>query len=693
MNDDVPNIDTDPSESLGAPIVRALRLQTRSWEQGPVIQVEQLLQQFPDLAQQPEAILDLIHNEIFCLRRSGQHPELSTYLSRFPNLAEKMKIQWEVDRLLFDDSLTDLNGTRNSVGTRPRSHSLNFLDVPAILGSYQILEMLGEGGMGAVFKAHHVHLGKVVALKILSPRVTGSATSVARFKREMKAVGSLIHPNIVQAFDAGEVDGIHYIAMELIEDIDLHRLVREQGPLSVADACAAVCQVAAALAAAHAVGVVHRDIKPSNMMMTNGQIKLLDLGLARLVEAEGPSADLTSVTQTFGTPDFMAPEQWDDARFVDHRADLYSVGCTLYFLLSGRPPYGTEVHPTATRKMKAHLLEPIPDLREVRGDLPDAVVTIYNTLMAKDPSKRFSSADELRQALLPYISGDALGSHSAARTAFARQDHGDAIVPPTAPQSLPRRSKYVPGYWGRTRLRNSLIATGLILSLLSLSYSYWPNAGDSQTHSSPVTPLHVVQNPASILAPESISPRGDDESATSLTAMKRSLQLWQLISPQAVADGHFEDVKVEGDLVSLDATGRSRQLWIDFQKYERVDLIAQMSLRIRNPTAEGSFKFVLLPQGQWNNEYYFQVRNEQGQASINISFHDKSGQKILVTQPIELKDEFIDINLTFTKDRVSAKVGGQPVLETPRTLPLAGTSAIAVGGWLVELKRPMVIVY
>ena len=211
---------------------------------------------------------------------------------------------------------------------------------------YKLLAKLGEGGMGAVYKALHTRLDKVVALKVLPAERMRDAGAVARFEREMKAVGKLDHPNIVRAMDAGEEDGMHFLVMEYVEGLDLSQLAKNTGPLPVADACELVRQAALGLAEAHEHGLVHRDIKPSNLMLAKPKkkkgeptVKILDLGLALLSEALAPDAGgLTTSGQMMGTIDYMAPEQGGDSHQVDIRADIYSLGATLYRLLTGIAP-------------------------------------------------------------------------------------------------------------------------------------------------------------------------------------------------------------------------------------------------------------------------------------------------------------------------------------------------------------------
>ena len=187
----------------------------------------------------------------------------------------------------------------------------------------------------------------------------------------MEAIGRLNHNNIVRATDAGEADGVHYLVMELIDGIDLARLVRLAGPLPVAAACELVRQAAVGLQYAHENGLVHRDIKPSNLLLSvNGELKISDLGLALLNRDERASGELTVTGQVMGTADYMAPEQWEDSHAVDIRADLYSLGCTLYTLLAGRPPFAGPKHRSALRKMAAHAKELVPPITDHRADVP-----------------------------------------------------------------------------------------------------------------------------------------------------------------------------------------------------------------------------------------------------------------------------------------------------------------------------------
>lgn len=283
------------------------------------------------------------------------------------------------------------------------------------LGQYDLLEKLGEGGMGVVYRARHRLMEQVVAVKVLHAERLGSPAAVERFRREIRALARLNHPNIVRAQYADEAAGSHFLVMEHITGSDLADVLRRRGPLPVGMACAIAVQVAGALQHAHENGLVHRDLKPSNLMLTpDGQVKVLDLGLALV--CEGPTGEgLTSSGQVMGTYDYMAPEQWDDVRTVDVRADLYSLGCVLCFLLTGDPPFGGGKSTRPTVKMKAHATQPPPPVRQRRPDVPAALDAVIQRLLAKRPSQRYATPAEAAAALEPFATSAGPGSSETVR--------------------------------------------------------------------------------------------------------------------------------------------------------------------------------------------------------------------------------------------------------------------------------------
>ena len=276
--------------------------------------------------------------------------------------------------------------------------------VPERVGPYRILRLIGCGGMGAVYEARHTKLDRIVALKILPSPMTVDREYQERFDREARVIAKLDHPNIVRATDAGNVDGIPYLALELLDGVDIARLVRSVGRLPLADAVEIAVQAARGLAHLHEHGVVHRDVKPSNLMLTSdGTVRILDFGLALTSEATGrPNGRLTGITY-LGTHDYMAPEQWVDPTTVTAKVDCYGLGCVLYQMLSGQPPLvSPKMSPQA--KMKAHLEQPIPSIRD-RWDVPGALAELVNRMLAKDPERRPTSAE---------IAGELTGLRGAA---------------------------------------------------------------------------------------------------------------------------------------------------------------------------------------------------------------------------------------------------------------------------------------
>ncbi len=296
----------------------------------------------------------------------------------------------------------------------PRSEPAATADTTAAfvreLGEYELLEKLGEGGMGAVYKARHRRLDKIVAVKVLPPDRMADPLALARFDREMRAVGRLTHPNIVQAFDAREIGGTHFLAMEYVAGMDLGDVVLNGGAMRIADACEVVRQMASGLVCAHENGLVHRDIKPSNAILTpGGQVKLLDLGLARLsggpTNVEASRGEMTTSGTAMGTADYMAPEQATDSHTADIRADLYSLGCTLYKLLSGKPPFSGPKYKNNMEKIMGHLRDVPPPITLLRTDVTADLAAVIDRMMAKDREQRFATPQEVVDALQPFASG------------------------------------------------------------------------------------------------------------------------------------------------------------------------------------------------------------------------------------------------------------------------------------------------
>jgi serine/threonine-protein kinase len=278
-----------------------------------------------------------------------------------------------------------------------------------ILGQYRILDEVGRGGMGRVFKAEHTTMLRVVALKVLAAHLTRTERARELFQREVRAAAKLVHPHIVTAFDANQADDRCYLVLEYIDGPNLAALVRDLGPLAVGQACEFVRQAALGLEHARVLGVVHRDIKPSNLLVQppvggtlaeGGIVKITDFGLARLgeeaelVDPRRPAGDLV-----MGTPDYLSPEQGRNLAAADIRSDLYSLGCTMYFLLTGEVPFPGG---TPLEKLERHAaVEPEP-VEQLRPVVPPGVAALVRRLMAKNPADRPQTPAELAEAMEPF---------------------------------------------------------------------------------------------------------------------------------------------------------------------------------------------------------------------------------------------------------------------------------------------------
>lgn len=292
---------------------------------------------------------------------------------------------------------------------------------------YRILRRLGGGGMGTVYEAEHRLMNRRVALKVIRPELLSSPQAVLRFQREVQAAAKLVHPHVVTAFDAEQAGQSHFLVMEFVEGSDLAEIVRRRGPLPVVEACECIRQAAIGLQHAYEHGMVHRDIKPGNLMVAEGRgmrgegrdkdalmlpsplaarpsshIKILDFGLARFASEsfEHLASGNTSVGAVLGTPDYMAPEQARNAHAADIRSDIYSLGCSLHFLLTGQV-----LHPgsgSVVEKALAHIDQDVEPLAKFRSDIPPGLQTVLDRMTAKKPAERYATPAEVAAALTPF---------------------------------------------------------------------------------------------------------------------------------------------------------------------------------------------------------------------------------------------------------------------------------------------------
>ncbi len=345
------------------------------------------------------------------------------------------------------------------------------------LGKYKLLGLLGTGGMSSVYLAEHVLMQRRVAIKVLPKNRVEDTSYLARFHREARAAAALDHRNIVRAYDVDNEGSVHYLVMEYVDGRNLQIIVQEDGPLDYFSAAEYIRQAAEGLAHAHQAGLIHRDVKPANLLVDQKNvIKLLDLGLARFTDEDKASLTVTFDENVLGTADYLAPEQALDSHGVDARADIYGLGCSLYFLLTGHPPF---VGGTLPQRLMMHQKEQPPSILLDRPDAPPELIEICMKMMEKKPERRYQSAAEVAQTLANWLvacdqrveladdgwsSGkmsreilgkaairkrkEALSRPSAARSGTSPRDSGPArvsTVPPTPLERPPSLMDTSPG--------------------------------------------------------------------------------------------------------------------------------------------------------------------------------------------------------------------------------------------------------
>ena len=270
-----------------------------------------------------------------------------------------------------------------------------------VLGKYKLLRLLGAGGMSSVYLAEHMTLHNKVAIKVLPVKRVEQSSYLARFEREAQSSARLNHPHIARAFDLDTSGSIHFIVMEYIDGTDLHARVKQNGPLPIREAADFIRQAALGLHHAHEEGLVHRDIKPANLMVDKrGHVKILDLGLALANDDEEASLTKEHDEKVLGTADYLSPEQARDSHKADRRSDIYSLGCTLYYLLVGKAPFAKG---SLAERIRAHMNEPAPNLLDARPDVPAAIVELYFRMMEKHPDARQQTAQEVADSLASWL--------------------------------------------------------------------------------------------------------------------------------------------------------------------------------------------------------------------------------------------------------------------------------------------------
>ena len=345
-----------------------------------------------------------------------------------------------------------------------------------IFGKFKVLRLLGEGGMGRVFLAEDQMLRRQVALKVLPRKASQNESLLKRFHREAQALARLNHDNIVRVHDVDSREDTHYIVMEYVSGVDLSRKVVKEGPLDESTTVKYARQVAVGLAHAHDNELVHRDVKPANLLLdSDGTIKILDLGLA-LLQSDDSASITADPTKAMGTADYISPEQAINSHDIDHRTDIYSLGCSLYFLLTGTAPFATG---TAAQRLMAHQMstpDPINELRERQGLDPigDELSEIIQRMMAKNPNDRFPDCNHVAAAFSPWLTDSSIGD-TVADSASTRDTQSirqlETISQSAASAGRPKKGKTrssISRSRGKKSSRNLLLGiSGLLVAVIA----------------------------------------------------------------------------------------------------------------------------------------------------------------------------------------------------------------------------------
>jgi serine/threonine protein kinase/glutamine amidotransferase-like uncharacterized protein len=451
---------------------------------GEPARAEDYLDRYPELRAQPGQVVALVAREFELRLCREPHLRPDEFLARFP--AHSL------------DLAPRLRAAQPAPGRALEGLAYAFLAPPQTqdeigrLGPYRLLKVIGTGGMAVVFQAEDTHLCRQVALKVTNRVFALPATARARFLREARLTAAIQHDHIVPIFQVGEERGVVFLAMPLLRGETLAQRLQREGKLPVLEALRIARDAAVGLAAAHSHGLVHRDIKPANLFLegetgasvTGGRVKILDFGLARLVQGEDDS-HLTTLTQEgmlLGTPDYMAPEQGLQAHAVDIRADLYSLGCTLYCALTGQPPFPGG---SASAKLEKHRSEAVVPVEQLRPEVPAGMAAVTRKLLAKRPEDRYQTPAEVVAALAPFCPVSS-----------------EAIPPPPDPAVAghPNKKARLALLRGFPRLLLAALVGGVLATLATVLVFRWPGqqtAGGPGESASPSAwgPLEVVSVP------------------------------------------------------------------------------------------------------------------------------------------------------------------------------------------------------
>jgi serine/threonine protein kinase len=403
-------------------------------------------------------LLDLVNRSSLLEKR-----QLDSYLEKLANDAEQPGTPKHLANAMVRDGML----TTLQAGLLLRGKYKKFI----VSGKYKLLEHLGTGGMGSVYLCEHVLMQRRVALKVLPTERVTDRVVLERFYREARAVAALDHRNIVRAYDIDHDEDMHFLVLEFVDGSSLHRIVEKYGPMAIGRAVNCIAQAADGLQHAHEAGLVHRDIKPGNLLLDRlGVIKILDLGLARFFDDEASQLTQRQDPGTvLGTADYVAPEQAIDSSNVDIRSDIYSLGVTLFFLLTGRSPYKDG---SVSQKLMWHQISPPTPVTEYRPEVPRKLAAVIERMLVKDPANRYQTPAEVVQALAPWDDGVTMPPDkemprlcpAVAQTSTLR------LAPATRPLAAPpSNSSRRPGSrWARL-MANSRAKTTLLLATVAFA--------------------------------------------------------------------------------------------------------------------------------------------------------------------------------------------------------------------------------
>jgi len=560
----------------------------------------------------------------------------------------KTQIAWENESDL-DITQSRLSRMSDRIDVASRAFcdaELSKLEPPKDLENhsrYKILRPLGRGGMGTVWLAQHLLMNRYVALKVVRPEFLANVGAIERFRREVQAAAMIQHPNVVTAYDAEQIGDTHFLVVEFVEGETLEQRVAS-GPLPVPIACAAIRDAAVGLGFAHQSGVIHRDVKPSNLIQAkNGSVKILDFGLVAIPSI---GSSITGVNMVIGTPDYVSPEQAESPHLADERSDFYSLGCTLYHLVVGRPPFPNR---SVLKKIDAHRQE----MPLFPSEIPIGLQRIVTKMMAKQPDQRYQSA---RQIV------DAIDAFSA-----------DMILP-TDPSKAKRFSNHL------TRRYATLGGFGIAAAAL-LAWRFGPSRLQATVNSPTKSPSNSPTVP-----PLKPTPKPERDS---LAGTKRNSRFYQLRQPTAMGDGATEDFRIVGDDLIIDALSSNMQVWLNYQFFASKHFSIHAGIKFQDAGDDPLIKFALLADNAPEINVQFAILREGNFVVVKEAFRGE--QKNLASYQLrqDLRHKTITTSIGIKENRVEVSIDDLTVISIDNIDVLKRYPAIAVQMSRVELLNPI----